>query len=250
MFGQVIVTQINDCLVVRHSDGTRHDIRSRRSYGLAFSCGGTARYFQNDRVYRSDPTHALLLPQGQTYSLAVEHGGAFPLINFETAMPLTDHLTEICVSDAAPYLRDFARMREMSVFSEKRLYVLGVFYALLDRLEQAGRLRPAMQPVLKYLEHHYCDPTLNNAELARQAAVSESQLLRLFRADFHTTPKQYVRARRIEKAKGLLAEGTLKVEAVAAECGFSNPYHFCRTFKSMVGVSPTLFMQQNQRCRL
>lgn len=49
---------------------------------------------------------------------------------------------------------------------------------------------------------------------------------------------------RMNKAKQLLSEGSLKVCAVSGQCGFSNPYHFCRTFKAYTGMTPTEYVMR------
>lgn len=47
-------------------------------------------------------------------------------------------------------------------------------------------------------------------------------------------------------AKQMLSEGTLKINAISENCGFSNPYHFCRLFKDKTGLTPSEYMKQNR----
>jgi AraC-like DNA-binding protein len=55
-------------------------------------------------------------------------------------------------------------------------------------------------------------------------------------------PHQYVIARRVERAKGLLqGGGELSLSLVAACAGFSDQSVFCRHFKRIVGVTPGRF---------
>ena len=66
----------------------------------------------------------------------------------------------------------------------------------------------------------------------------------------NATPKQYISEIRLQKAKQLLTEGVLKINAVAETCGFSNQYHFSRFFKQNTGMTPTEFMTQYRTVKL
>ena len=100
-------------------------------------------------------------------------------------------------------------------------------------------------PAIKYLENNYQNPNLTNAELAKQCRISEVYFRRIFTSCYNMTPRQFLIDIRINKAKQLLSEGTLKINAVAVKCGFSNQYHFCHVFKEKTGLTPTEYMKQN-----
>ena len=54
----------------------------------------------------------------------------------------------------------------------------------------------------------------------------------------------------IEKAKQLLIARSCNVEDVAEQCGFSSVYHFCRTFKTRTGMTPTQYSRANSNVGL
>ncbi|MBQ4258724.1 MAG: helix-turn-helix transcriptional regulator [Lachnospiraceae bacterium] len=62
---------------------------------------------------------------------------------------------------------------------------------------------------------------------------------RLFLTHYNTTPKQYIFDARIRMAQQFLTQTQLSVSSIAEECGFSNSYNLCRTFKSKVGLNPS-----------
>lgn len=76
-------------------------------------------------------------------------------------------------------------------------------------------------------------------DLVRIADKSPSQLRRLFHVHLGTTPRSFIRKRRLMRAQRLMLETSLTLQEVAAECGFSDGYHFSRDFKRLVGRSPT-----------
>ena len=61
-----------------------------------------------------------------------------------------------------------------------------------------------------------------------------------------TTPRQYLLNQRIQRATYLLINTTLSITDIAGECGFSNLYHFCRTFKQRTGLTPSEYAAKNR----
>jgi AraC-like DNA-binding protein len=78
-------------------------------------------------------------------------------------------------------------------------------------------------------------------DLAALARLSPSQLFRRFRDMVGTTPMDWLRHERINQAKRLLVGPDAKVSAVAAVCGYPDPYHFSRDFRRVTGYTPTKF---------
>lgn len=77
--------------------------------------------------------------------------------------------------------------------------------------------------------------------LCRLSGLSPSQMLRLFKKSFGTTPVRYSLDRRIETAK-LMLDGTAKpIKEIALELGFADEYYFSNMFKARTGSSPTAY---------
>ncbi|MFC4005498.1 helix-turn-helix domain-containing protein [Prauserella oleivorans] len=75
--------------------------------------------------------------------------------------------------------------------------------------------------------------------LARIALMSPSHFTRSFRETFGETPHRYLQRRRIERAMALLRASSMTVTDVARRTGFESLGTFSRTFRAVVGVSPT-----------
>ncbi len=101
-----------------------------------------------------------------------------------------------------------------------------------------------IQKVTRLLEE---TPTLRFSvgELASLTGLTSRQLLYQFRKTAGKPLGAWVREYRIEQACRLLKQGQ-SVTEVADGLGFANPYHFSRTFRSVVGTAPSLFRAEAQ----
>ncbi|NLF29689.1 MAG: helix-turn-helix transcriptional regulator [Planctomycetes bacterium] len=113
---------------------------------------------------------------------------------------------------------------------------------LEDRREQlappAHRLPAAVRDTLDYLDTHYADADLTAAALARRVRLTPTHFTRLFGRHVGQPPMTYLRRLRIGTAVQLLRQTDQPVQTVAWSVGFSDPFHFSRVFKQIVGASP------------
>ncbi|WP_149194437.1 helix-turn-helix domain-containing protein [Luteimonas suaedae] len=92
----------------------------------------------------------------------------------------------------------------------------------------------------EYVDAHLSQRILV-ADLAMVAGISMGHLHRAFRASLGETPHAFIQKRRVERARRLLAEGSLSIFEVAASVGFESPSHFSRVFRTIMKVSPSRF---------
>lgn len=87
------------------------------------------------------------------------------------------------------------------------------------------------------------------AVIARQAFASPSTLLRRFRQDTGKSPHGYIKARRLEEARRLIAAGTHPVGDIAMLVGYENFGSFSTAFKKLFGKPPSSFQPRPKRPR-
>ena len=80
-------------------------------------------------------------------------------------------------------------------------------------------------------------------QLAEQAGMTHTKLNKLFRSIFGQTVFNYLRDKRVEKAKQLLS-GEMNITEIAYELGYSSPAHFSREFAGKAGVNPKKYQKQ------
>lgn len=90
-------------------------------------------------------------------------------------------------------------------------------------------------------EHLFSEISIN--DLAYLCHMSVSTFKRHFKHTFNDTPANYLKTKRLEKAKELLVISKLSISEIAYETGFSDVGHFSNSFKSLYNSSPSEFRQ-------
>lgn len=127
---------------------------------------------------------------------------------------------------------------------EKRTARLRGWLALPSRAGRPhlrGGLAPAaLRRVQLFVEANLGRP-IRLADLAARAGLSPYHFARAFRTSTGTTPRAYVEARRVERAKQLLKEGELPIAAIAVETGFGTQSRFTTIFRRLTGFTPAAY---------
>lgn len=79
---------------------------------------------------------------------------------------------------------------------------------------------------------------LSIRELCQRLRIPQRQLHRMFQRYLQTSPQDYYRKQRLQRAGQLLKQSSLSVSAIAVSCGFSSPSHLSRYFRLEHGQSP------------
>ena len=65
-----------------------------------------------------------------------------------------------------------------------------------------------------------------------------SYLVSIFKICYGLTPMDYLVNKRIDEAKVLLEDGSLKIKDIASVVGYEDSLYFSKVFKKFTGVSP------------
>lgn len=240
-----VVIDVLDAFTVYSPKGRREEMHERASYGLSLCLEGQITYTQNGVSYVSDREHAVILPEGQSYSIRGDKNGYFPVINFTCLGKLCDEITLLDIEGAESLIKDYERIKGLLLFDGNRAKVLSIFYEMLHKLS-SSYVPSELLPAIKYINDNYSDPELDNGVLAKRCNISEVYFRKLFLKHFKVPPRQFIIDYRIQCAKRLLCEDVLKICAVSEACGFASAYHFCRVFKQRTGLTPTEYREENR----
>ena len=111
---------------------------------------------------------------------------------------------------------------------------------------RSGATHPNIRRALSYIAEHFTEP-ITLADVARAARLSRFHFCRLFHQETTMPFHDYVQELRVTRAKALLADRYLRVSEIAYAVGFNDLSHFDRTFRKVVGCSPTSY-RTSLRC--
>ncbi|XIA64217.1 GlxA family transcriptional regulator [Bradyrhizobium sp. TZ2] len=100
----------------------------------------------------------------------------------------------------------------------------------------ADTLQPLLDWLLNNLHKH-----MDIATIAGAAGMSTRTLIRRFRQQTGTTPRQWLLVNRIKFAQRLLETTALSVEQIVGKVGFDSASSFRSRFQRTVGINPTAY---------
>ena len=103
----------------------------------------------------------------------------------------------------------------------------------------------AIERALIYLDQHYDEP-IQLRDLAKVACVNKCHLVRRFTATLGVSPHRFQLLLRLSRAKAMLREGTC-IAHIAQSVGFFDQSHLDRSFRVMLGMTPTKYQQSVHR---
>lgn len=103
--------------------------------------------------------------------------------------------------------------------------------------EITGRAQGLLERACVFLQGHY-QYDITRESVARQFGVSPNHLSRLFQTHGSMTFSNYLTHVRMDRAKHLLCNYDLKLDDIAARCGYCDTPYFCRVFKRLTKSTP------------
>ena len=110
----------------------------------------------------------------------------------------------------------------------------------------ALRSAERVKTMLQYIQTHFAEP-LSVPQIAASSSISVTECLRCFREIMNTTPNQYLRQYRVQRAAELLTTTCLPTGAVASQCGYADASYFARCFREAYGLSPADYRRQGHK---
>lgn len=127
---------------------------------------------------------------------------------------------------------------------EGRLLELSAALAPRTHRHEPHRSSRTPPPWLRLVRESIADRAedrLRVRDIAAEAGVHPVYLARMFRRYFNTSVVDYILSVRLARSIDLMTAYGKPLCCVAIETGFSDQAHWCRTFKSRTGLSPSAF---------
>jgi AraC family transcriptional regulator, exoenzyme S synthesis regulatory protein ExsA len=168
---------------------------------------------------------------------------SLPVINREEPLPVIVKNSELgwlsYINSLQPYLVEAGKPEAGLV----KIKMLELFFHLsnMDKcmIEQLLDLREHFRTNITATVEDNITNSMSMEQLATLSGRSLSSFRRDFMAIYNMPPSQWIRMRRLDKAKELLLSTTMTVTDICYTLGFENIAHFSRLFKSHVGYPPS-----------
>jgi AraC-like DNA-binding protein len=133
------------------------------------------------------------------------------------------------------------------------MYLREIVYRLLQSRERhwlidAARGNAGRSPVygaIEYMKEQIQRP-MSVAAIAEAVFMSESAFAHLFKQTTGTSPYQFLKQLRLERARDLLLEDGSSVSEAASNVGYTSLSHFISEFKRYFGETPRTYLQRLQ----
>lgn len=177
-------------------------------------------------------------------SLVTAKGGRRPeptARKFSQPMPMTGPVARIL--DAILELQ--AASQPAAAFPDLVRALMQCVHHMLPQPPPIGACpaKSLVEDVCVYLQNNY-QYDITRDSVARQFGVSPNYLSRLFQAHGNMTFSGYLMHVRTDRAKHLLRNYSLKLDDIAARCGYRDTAYFCRVFKKVTKTSPASYRRQ------
>jgi YesN/AraC family two-component response regulator len=111
-----------------------------------------------------------------------------------------------------------------------------------------GRAQTLLEEIRVFLQSHY-QYEITRDSVAAQFDVTPNHLSRLFQTHGRMTFSNYLTSVRIDRAKHLLRNYNLKLDDIAARCGYHDTPYFWHVFKKMTKTTPMAYRLKNRSSR-
>jgi two-component system response regulator YesN len=104
-----------------------------------------------------------------------------------------------------------------------------------------GRYQSVIVKAREYIDRNFSAADISLYSTASHVGISPNHLSTVFAQETGENFIEYLTRVRIEKAKQLLTETTMKNADIGCETGFNDPHYFSSIFKKTTGISPREF---------
>ncbi len=140
------------------------------------------------------------------------------------------------------------RLDEHGGWKEAFDYLVQVLTAIfeVEKDKQDNLSKRALGRVIAYINEHLADD-ISLQTLAEIGGFNPSYLSRLFKQVSNQTVSEYTANMRMEKAKMLLSETSMKIQEISEAVGYYSSQSFARAFRSDTGLSPIEYREAQKK---
>ncbi len=237
-------------VAVAHMHAPFEIVRTQLTGSYFLAClGGEGRVLVDGRWMRCHPGQAVLLPPHtrQAFHAIPQHPWDICWVRYresEGQRPLAATSTPIVAEYDPQSLQLAIRGLHHEATGDRApaamQHWVDLIHHYVRRFAEPARTDPRLWELWREVAANL-DQSWTITEMAKRVHLSEKQLQRLCRKELGRNPRQQLIWLRMRRAAELLVAPHSKIETVANQVGYQNPFVFSTTFKRVMGWSPSQF---------
>ena len=115
---------------------------------------------------------------------------------------------------------------------------------IFKNVEELAKNNQTIITIISFIQANYRDTDLCLENIAENVYLSPNYLSSLFKKKMDKTISQYIADVRVQHARELLRDRSLKLYDVAVQAGYKDANYFTKIFKKAVGVTPSEYREK------
>ena len=159
------------------------------------------------------------------------------LINFsnDRRIDISTHI------DSNSLFEDILQLNNIFEINSYLIDKIDNFFKLLN--EKNNNNKPILN-ILKFIHKNYADVNLSLEEISKNIFLTPAHICVIFKDHTNTTVNKYITEYRLDKAKKLLQDPSIKMSDIASSVGYRDGNYFAKTFKKEIGYSPSEYRRK------
>ncbi len=154
-------------------------------------------------------------------------------------LPLSEDVIRICVD----YLDESASFHSTDKMHSQLQSLLSVLIEQYRSFYGCKR-HWLIDKIIEYINENYAS-SLTMRDVAAAFYLNPSYFCKLFKEETGKTFTNYLMSIRVDNAKRLLTDSSMKLYEIASAVGYTNVQYFSTVFKEVEGITPSQFRSQN-----
>ncbi len=239
--------------IINGVSSQQRTFENRFSYAFVIKINGESIYeFKNSSLLLKQG-EMLFIPKGSSYCVKrISDKSEYVLINFNaditTAVPRVYSLEGYSNQS---YI--YEHLSKLWLFGDeaKKYNCYSLFYSILAFV--SAKEKPQYSYIKKFqrIEHavNYLHSNIFNCDLKVDdlhllCHISDTYFRKIFKANFGTTPQEYIINKRMSQARSIIISGDYNsIGEVALSVGYSDALYFSRIFSKKYGVCPSEYIR-------
>ena len=249
MEGNLIIDDVISVYEGEFKRGYVKRTEPRQCDGFCLYLEGEADYIFENETLSVTADEVLFLPEGGNYNIKVKRPSKYICIDFLfTKKGLSPSVCRNVTGIKHEFYKfQYNWITNSSIRIPRAFELINRIYCRLISAKNDTRsnTRLIFTKAVETIIQHYKEQDFTVGALAKSLNVSAVHLRRIFAQHTDKSPIKYINDMRFEQAKILLKSSNLTVGEIALSLGFTDQFHFSKSFKTAVGLSPTEYRHLN-----